>query len=222
MNWLSLNSRQDAGKDYGYRVITVLAEPITLAQAWRHLRIDVMGSPAEGPDDEWLTEIGIPAARDWCESYLGMAVAPQIIEAATNSFPYGAIPLAYGPVRAIDSIVYEQDDGAHEMDDDDYALNVYTSPNQVGTSIGAAWPAAVNYANSVRVRYFAGYGDFGGSPIETIPLPAGIRAAMLLTLGHLYENRESVVVNAGALVGLEVPNGAKALLERYRIRLSTA
>lgn len=220
MTWLSRYQILDQGKVYGYRVVDVLAEPVTLAEAWSHLRIDVAGSPPAGPDDDWITDIGIPAARDWCESYLGTAIAAQTIEVATNSFPYGAIPLAFGPVTAIDVVEYDDDLGTQTVASGDYVLNVYTIPNQVGTAIGISWPAAVNYANSVRVRYFAGYGVFG-SPIDDVPLPPAIRAAVLLTLGHLYENREATIVGVNGVTEI-LPMGAQSLLQRYVQRTSIA
>lgn len=52
--------------------------------------------------------------------------------------------------------------------------------------------------------------------VRGIVLNQAITAAILLTLGHLYANREDVVTNATA-VGL--PNGAKALLQPYRVSM---
>ncbi|MYM31489.1 phage gp6-like head-tail connector protein [Duganella sp. CY15W] len=43
---------------------------------------------------------------------------------------------------------------------------------------------------------------------------SAIKAAILLTLGHLYENREDAVVG---LVITELPAGARSLLRPYRI-----
>lgn len=42
---------------------------------------------------------------------------------------------------------------------------------------------------------------------------AAIKAAVLLTFGHLYANREDVVIGTSAV---ELPNGAKALLRPKR------
>lgn len=41
-----------------------------------------------------------------------------------------------------------------------------------------------------------------------------IRAAMLLTLGHIYNNRDDVVIGATAV---ELPLGARSLLQPYRV-----
>ncbi len=45
---------------------------------------------------------------------------------------------------------------------------------------------------------------------------AAIKAAMLLTLGHLYSNRENVVIGVSTA---ELPHGAHALLQPHRIGL---
>src|SRR6185369_13879861 len=66
----------------------VAGEQITLAQARLHLRLDDDGdSPPSHPDDPWLTDFGIPAAREWCEAYLGRALAPTVFELSLGAFP---------------------------------------------------------------------------------------------------------------------------------------
>jgi hypothetical protein len=47
------------------------------------------------------------------------------------------------------------------------------------------------------------------------PVPSDIKAAMLLTIGHLYANRESVTI--GSTQGHELPLGVKHLLQPYRV-----
>lgn len=48
--------------------------------------------------------------------------------------------------------------------------------------------------------------------------PRSLRAAILLVLGHLYENREDSVEKALA----SIPNGADALMRPLRVRLGMA
>lgn len=45
---------------------------------------------------------------------------------------------------------------------------------------------------------------------------AEIQAAVLLTVGHLYENRENTVVGLSAV---ELPHGAREFLQPYRVGL---
>ena len=46
------------------------------------------------------------------------------------------------------------------------------------------------------------------------PINDAINAAILLIVGHLYTNREDVIVGVSAC---ELPNGAKSILNHYRI-----
>ncbi|WP_296187886.1 head-tail connector protein [Pseudomonas sp. UBA1879] len=56
-------------------------------------------------------------------------------------------------------------------------------------------------------------GTAGADPIVINP---SVRAACLLILGHLYANREDVVVGGGAG---EIPMGSRSLLTPYRVGL---
>lgn len=117
-------------------------EPISLELARLHCRITPdEDSPPFHPDDLWLTEIGIPAGREYVEGFLGYALA------------------------------------------DSY---------------------------------------YGNSPDE--PLPASIKAAILLMIGHLYENREATNQGGGFGTTLvnELPLGVQALLIPYQRRTSMA
>lgn len=72
--------------------------------------------------------------------------------------------------------------------------------------------AAEAYANDVYVRaYRAAQETRAGMVIN----PA-VQAAILLTIGHLYTNREEVVVGASVA---QLPQGARQLLQPYRVGL---
>ena len=74
-------------------------EPITLVDAWLHLHIDIDGSPPESDHDDWLEMIGIPGARAWSESYLGLSIGQKTLELTTDRFPdTDYIDLPFGPV----------------------------------------------------------------------------------------------------------------------------
>lgn len=209
--------------DYGMKVIGIAAEPISVEEARTHLRIVAEGSPPSSDDDEWLETIGIPAARDWCEHYLGRSIAQQTIELSADSFSGDPIPLTFGPAASITSIIYtDADDVSQQMDSADYFLDDYVNPPLIRLTPDAVWPTSSGNSNSVKIRYAAGYSLAGDSP-QTNPLPAGIRAALLLTLGHLFENRENSVAASSAVGSIElIPQGAASLLERYRLRNSMA
>lgn len=121
-NFLRDVARRQREALFRYGVVPVgdvTDEPITLAQARLHCRVDTFeeGSPAVevSEDDDWLTDIGIPAAREYCEGDLGRSLAPRTVELVADAFPgYAATTppgagfiLPFGPVQSITSVKYD-------------------------------------------------------------------------------------------------------------------
>lgn len=212
-------AQRAALQKFGVRVVADVAEAdewIDLEDARAHLRVDTYGSPAVSDDDAWITA-QIPAAREYCERELGRALAPRTMEIATNAFPGVAVdtaagaafPLPFGPVTEIVSVKYDDTNGDEQtVDPATYVLDSYANPSRLCLAYGATWPTARSALNSVRVRYVTGYELAAGSPPVPV-LPKTARAAMLLMLGHLYENREATGVDKL----IELPLGVRALLE---------
>lgn len=208
--------------NYGLRVVSAAdEEPITLTEARKHLRIPTYGSPPSSDEDIWLKPM-IGAAREYCEHLLGASIGQQTLEISLTAFPTSALALPFGPVNSIVSITYlDSDNEEQTVDADDYLVNTFVDPHALTLAYGATWPTALDFANSVKIRYTVGYALPGDSPQTPNPLPKAIRAAMLLVLGHLYENRESTIAEP-SITMQEVPMGVVALLERYRVRMSMA
>ena len=68
----------------------------------------------------------------------------------------------------------------------------------------AEWPASKSQRASVKVTADIGHAE----------LPADVRAAALLIVGHLYENREAVVIGT---IATDLPMGVELLLAPYVI-----
>ena len=66
------------------------------------------------------------------------------------------------------------------------------------------WPESKAQRASVKVRADIGYAE----------LPADVRAAALLIIGHLYEHREAVVIGT---IATDLPMGVELLLAPYVI-----
>lgn len=196
------------------KIITPPAEElITLAEARLHLRLDAYDSPPTHPDDSLVTSL-ITTARRWVEGYIGQSIGQQTLEIAMDRFPCGSVKLPYGPVSSVQFVRYtDGDDVTQEFTG--YTFNDYVEPNEL---TALEWPTVKDRTtNAAKVRYIAGYTRVGESP-SGFPLPEPIKAAMLLVIGHLYENRENTTT---ARVE-ELPMGAKALLTDYRILLGMA
>lgn len=205
------------------RIVTPPAgEQVTLTQARTHLRLDTYGSPASHPDDEWLETIGIPAARELCELISGRALAPTVFEVGLGGFPAYCFPydrreidLKVGPVVSVASVEYTDTSGATValVDGTDYVVDRYSEPGFVYPAYGVGWPATRETPNAVRIRFTAGYDLASASP-QDLPLPASYRMAILLALGHFYENREETTT-----LSLDhIPAGINALLRPESLR----
>lgn len=205
-------------------------EPLTIEECRAHLEAQPYGDSDSDVDaiDDAMILGWAAAAREHCENFLGLSLAPQILEAALDTFPSTrvdgttAIELPRGPVREIISVVGGEltSDGSAGSDSDgsfvlmpaDYILDDFSAPPRLLPAVG--WPAASG-VNSVRIRYWAGYGQDSDGGIK---VPWAVRAAMLLILGHLFANREDSTEKALT----SIPNGADALMRPLRVRLGMA
>lgn len=215
-------------------------EPITVLEARTHCEATAYGDTDLDPLDDAMFDAWITAAREHCEDFTGLSLATKVLEVALDSFPTvrddgsTAIELPGGPVRSIVQVMIPSPVGelGSDYDSDDvdsdaligetvyadgqvypgvYALDVHRSRLYPLTG----WPAVTSAPNAVRIRYLAGYGvDSDGGEL----LPKGIRAAMLLVIGHLYANRESTTDKAMATL----PMGVESFLRPRRVRLGMA
>lgn len=178
-------------------------EPITLEQAKAHLRVEVS-------DDDALISALIAAAREAVESKTQRSLMLQTWELALDAFPgcqdqYG-IRLPKAPLSAVTSVAYVDSDGAPQtMAEADYQLDDHSEPARILPAYGTTWPATRDQANAVVVQYEAGYADAAA-------VPAQIKAWMLLRIGMLYENRESVA--GGTLTELPFVD---RMLDAYKV-----
>jgi uncharacterized phiE125 gp8 family phage protein len=197
------------------RMITPPAiEPINLDEAKIHLRVD-------HNDDDALISSLISSARDYAERWTARAFITQTWELVIDEFPANEIELPLPPLRDVISIKYDDGAGAEQtLSTSEYEVDTVSQPGWVVPALGG-WPATFNGINAVRIRYNAGYGPSGNSPEDLgSDVPASIRSAILLQVGMLYANRESVVV--GTVVNQVPVGGIMNLLRRYRVALGMA
>jgi uncharacterized phiE125 gp8 family phage protein len=195
-----------------YKVITpVSTEPITLEEARTHLRIEPYGSPLVHPDDDYVTAL-ISVARDWCEKYTKKALATQTIEYSFDEFK-DKIYLNIGPVQSVSSIEYLDSNGASQtLSTSVYGLDDYEGV--IYLKKGQSWPTVYAQTNAITLTIVAGYTN-GLSP-DTYPFPFSIKAAMLLIIGNLYENRQEDQMGSTKMSFNSLPMGVYSLLQPYR------
>lgn len=207
---MHLNSKQNEKAIMAYKIITAATtEPITLEEARSHLRIDVYGDPAVHPDDSYIEQL-ISVSREWCEQYTGRSFAEQVIETAMDSFPAGDITLPLTPVGSITSVKYlDATSSEITLSSAYYQLDDYSIPNKLALKLNQTWPSTDGSVNNVKIRTVVGD--------SAIPYP--VKAAMLLIIGNLYENRQEDQLATSRASFNSLPMGVYNLLQPYRLSM---
>lgn len=192
------------------KIITAPDELVTTAEALQFLRVD---SPSVAETAQ--IEMMITAARQWCEEYLRRAIGVQTLELILPAFPSRgdkAIILR-PPVVSVTSVEYLDTAGDEItlVEDTDFYLSQDSDPGEIRPL--ADWPATLNTANAVRVRFQTGY-YAGGSPVVSLELPKTIRTAILMQVADLYENR-----GAQSEKPLTANQTLERLLSMYRLEM---
>jgi len=180
------------------------SEPLTLNEARLHLRL--ITDPADAtahPDDAKISGL-ITAAREYAEQFCQRAFAVSTHTASGAGFDVALLP----PVASIVSVAYLDSAGAEQtLAGSVYELNGKPDAPALRLKIGQSWPAIYSREDAVRVQYVAG--------VAPADVPYLVKAAMLLTVGHLDANREAV----GAVQTFSLPMGVQSLLMPYRLGL---
>jgi uncharacterized phiE125 gp8 family phage protein len=182
----------------GYKIITQASAVITTADLKAHLRVDYAS-------DDSLIDGFLLAAMSYAQHYTGIAVGRQTIEMALDSFPDGAISLPLVPAASIISITYVDSAGAVQtLAGSAYSLDDYSSQDAwVVPAVDTEWPETYDAVNAVKVQYYAG----------TTALDRAIKQALLLLVGHFYENRQEATDKRLA----QIPLGVSALLDTVKV-----
>lgn len=69
-------------------------------------------------------------------------------------------------------------------------VDAASEPGRVWLNYGKTWPTvSLRPGPAITVRYVAGYG-------AAVDVPMQYKQAMLLMIGHFYENREEIVIQS--------------------------
>lgn len=179
-----------------------IGEPVTLADAKAHLRVD-------GTDDDALITALITSARRQAEHLTGRALLTQSWKLTLEAFPADSLDLPYPPLQSVGSISFLDSAGVRQtLAVADYQTITDEMVGRVVPAYGKCWPACRVVPGAVEVEFTVGYG-------LAAAVPQDITAWMLLAIGTLYMQRETVIV--GSAVG-ELPRAFwDGLLDPYRI-----
>lgn len=174
------------------------SEPITLAEAKHHARID-------GALDDAYVQSLITVARQTAEDRLCRSLMTITWRLVLDFFP-DAIRLQMPPVQDIVAVQYVDTDGnLQTLDPAAYTLDNASEPGWIVPNHGYEWPGTRDQINAVAVVYTAGYGSAAA-------VPAPIRHWIAKSVEEMYRLRGVTAAKAA------VPQDfADALLWPYRV-----
>jgi len=208
-------------------------EPITLAEAKAHLRLET------ALDDSYVTNL-ITAARAYVEQVCWRGVLAQTWELILPGFlgedrfdlgerdrRYFSLPVGYewsnadrayrflsyieldrGETSSLVWVKYIDPNGTQQtLDPSVTTLDNVTAPARLRLAYGQAWPITRDQWDAVRIQYVVGWAD-----AASVPLP--VKQAMLLIISQLYEFRTPEV--AAVLTQVQQLS-VDALLAPYRL-----
>jgi len=186
------------------------AEPITLAEAKLHLKVDI-------DDDDDLIEGLITSARQYAESVTRRAIASATYELVLDDFPGFSdeeIVLPRPPLESVSSIKYTDYEGTEtEWDSSNYVV-YEDEPAVIIPAYTEYYPDFTPYPKgAVKIRYVAGYKSGATDPNLILPQP--IKQAMLLIITDMYENRGQLLDRGH--IPKSTPIAVDNLLFSYRV-----
>lgn len=181
------------------------AVAVTLAEAKAHLRVD------HDVDDSLITAT-IAAATSTVDGWsgiLGRCLCTQTWEVKFPDWACGVLRLPFPDVAAETVAVTYLDaaDAEQTLDAATYDVVETISGSEIRRRPASSWPALSTRPAPVTVTAAFGYG-------AAADVPAGIRSALLLMVGDLYRNRETVA--SGGVAAVPMSTTVEALLAPHR------
>jgi uncharacterized phiE125 gp8 family phage protein len=162
-------------------------EPVSLAEAKLHLRID-------HADEDALVQSLIQAARAHLELVLSRAFITQGWRYLRDAWPEAReLRLPLSPVQSVASVIVHAADGSTAtLDPASLVLDGADSQSRLVLAASAARPMPGRAANGLEINFTAGHGAAAAD------VPAALRHAILLLVAHWYESRMPVEVGSPA------------------------
>ncbi|MGE0214004.1 MAG: head-tail connector protein [Parvibaculaceae bacterium] len=186
------------------RIVDPTDTPVSLEEARAHCQVDFT-------DEDDLIKAYIASATDYLDGYtgiLGRALMPQTWRFSFECFE-SCLRLPLVPVGSVVVKYYDGSIADQELSASVYQLLEDALSPRVSLALNQSWPGTVAAReDAVRIEAVCGYEDAS-------KVPAAIKQAILLLVGHWFKNREAVVIGQ---TPIELPLGAKALLSPWRHR----
>jgi len=150
--------------------------PVEFEEVKTHLRID-------GTDEDDYIQSLIIAATQYCENFQNRAYVTQTWELWLDEWPnYFELK---APLISVTIDYYNTSDTKATVSSSDYYVDTKSSPGRVSLNYSKSWPSTtLRPINGICVTYVCGYG-------YSENVPQNVKQAILLLIGHWFENREA-------------------------------
>ncbi len=173
--------------------------PVSLDEIKIHLRV------IDNTDDMLISQL-ILAAVSWAELFQRRLFISRAVTMKMEEFPAEIRP-CFSPLVSVGAIKYIDTAGAEQtLSSANYRVDTDTEPGRITEAYGCSWPAIRQVTGAVTVEYTAGYGS-------AADVPDDIKSAIMLLVGHWYENRSTIAESQN----IKVPQAAKALLWKRKL-----
>lgn len=178
------------------------AEPVTLAEAKAHLRLD-------GAADDALVASLITTSRLQIETALSMALITQAWSSFIDALAADrVVRLPLRPIQSVAAIRLHHDDGGiTTIPNDSFVLDSLSDPARLVQRDPTTIVALPRRANAYEFSFVAGFGDTAAD------VPAPIRHAILLLVAHWFEHRDPSEVGTPAT---RIPAAVSQLLAPWQ------
>ena len=189
-----------------------------------HLRTQIVTAPAVTPisldevksqlrvehtdDNTLLTRlISVAIAMTDVKGVLGQAMITQTWAQWLGPNPTKTVQLLLGPVQSVSAVKYYDVDGVLQTDTlANYSVFGVPSKTTIEPKSGFNWPVTQERDDAIKIEYVIGYGD------ASTDVPETIRHALMLMIGHWYDNREQTQMDDLS----DIPFGFMELLNIHR------
>lgn len=163
------------------RVITFpTITPVNLSDVKTHLRA--------GDDSDPEIVALIASARDFIQKRIQRVLIDTEYQYSCDWFVQ-EFKLPVSPLISVTSIKYIDTSGVEQtLDSANYQIDTESLVPRIKPAYGKSWPAVRLGYNAVKIVFKTGFG------VSENDVPESIKHALLLLIGHWYENREAIII----------------------------
>lgn len=156
------------------KLVSIGTEPITLAEAKLHLRVDDDLAGPSHTEDSLITSL-IKTAREYVESVTWQKIPEQVWDFYYDEWPVAGYFELFAPLAAVAGVYYTPDGESEAIFAD---VETDLPGNRVLLKTDKSWPTdTLRQVTPIRVRFTA----------KTDPVPSSLKAAMLLYIRIQYD-----------------------------------